>query len=360
MPVHAALLQAGYGRLVRPALFASHSGDPEAVHEAMIAQLARIGRSPAAVAALRLLAGSRGTPVRVAGIRFPGRVGLAAGMDKDGLAAPAWQALGFGFAELGTVTAQAQPGNDRPRVFRLRNSQALINRMGFNNHGARQLHHELSQLGIYRGNGAAGIPLGISIGKTKVVPVTDAVEDYLASFRLVAPHADYVAVNVSSPNTPGLRTLQDGGALAGLLGALTAEAAAGPATPVPIFVKIAPDLTEPQVDEVLAAAHDAGVAGVIATNTTLSRDGLADADAPLADQAGGLSGAPLTIRAREIVRYVTRHTELPVIGVGGVMTADDATALFDLGASLVQLYTGFIYEGPALAARINALTRRNA
>ena len=349
------LVDAGYRGVVRPLLFRSHHGDPEGVHEAMIGDLARFSRSPLAVSAAQLLAGSRGAPVTVAGVDFPGRVGLAAGMDKDSRAVLAWQALGFAFAELGTVTAQAQPGNDKPRVFRLRRSHALINRMGFNNAGAARLHHELSLLGVYRGNDGAGIPIGISIGKTKIVPVEDAVGDYLTSLDLVIPHADYVAINVSSPNTPGLRSLQDGGALLTLLKALV-ERAAGRA---PLFVKIAPDLTEPQIDEVLAAAADAGVAGLIATNTTLARDGIDPAELALAAETGGLSGAPLTRRAREVVGYLTRHTDLPVIAAGGVMTPDDASAMFDLGAPLVQLYTGFIYAGPALPARINALTRRN-
>ena len=353
MSPRVSLIDAGYRAVLRPLLFGSHHGDPEAIHEQMIGALARFSRSPLAVSGTRLLAGSRGAPVRVAGIDFPGRVGLAAGMDKDGRAVLAWEALGFAFAELGTVTAQAQPGNDRPRVFRLRRSKALINRMGFNNAGAARLHHELSLLGVYRGNEDAGIPIGISIGKTKVVPVEDAVDDYLASLDLVVPHADYVAINVSSPNTPGLRSLQDGGALLTLLTALV-ERAAGRA---PLFVKIAPDLTEPQIDEVLAACAEAGVAGLIATNTTLARDGIDPSELALADEAGGLSGAPLTRRAREVVGYLTRHTDLPVIAAGGIMTAADASAMFDLGAPLVQLYTGFVYAGPALPARINALTR---
>ena len=356
------VVDAGYRTIVRPIMFGSHRGDPEAVHDTMIAGLARFSRSPLAISAARLLAGSTGSPVTVAGIRFPGRVGLAAGLDKNGRAVLAWQALGFGFAELGTVTAQAQPGNDKPRVFRLPRSKALINRMGFNNAGAARLHHELSQLGVYRRGGGAGIPIGISIGKTKVVPVEHAVADYLAALALVAPHADYVAVNVSSPNTPGLRSLQDRGALRQLLPALVEQAAGR----VPLFVKIAPDLTEPQIDEVLAAGIDAGVAGLIATNTTLARDGLDPADVALAGEVGGLSGAPLRARAREVVGDLTRPTDLPVIAAGGIMTADDAAAMFDLGAPLVQLYTGFVYGGPALTGRINALepthpmTRRNA
>ncbi|MFT3874841.1 MAG: quinone-dependent dihydroorotate dehydrogenase [Propioniciclava sp.] len=352
------IVEDGYQRLLRPLLFRSHGGDPEKVHEDMIATLGVLAAAPGARDAMRALTRVPAEPVEVAGIRFPGRVGLAAGMDKDGRAALAWQHLGFAFAELGTVTAQAQPGNPKPRVFRAQASRGLVNRMGFNNHGALALANRLAVAGIFRGNGAAGIPLGISIGKTKVVPVQDAVGDYLTSFDHVHPHADYVAVNVSSPNTPGLRTLQDGGAMASLLGALTARAAQlSPADPVPVFVKIAPDLTWPQIDEVLAAASDHGVAGVIATNTTLSREGLAAVDAPLAYEDGGLSGAPLTVRAREVVGYVASHTDLPVMGVGGIMTAGDARAMLDAGARLLQLYTGFIYAGPALVGAINEEVR---
>lgn len=358
MGLPAELLRGGYAGLLRPVLFASHGGDPEAIHEQLIGLLAAIGDTPLLRGILDLVAASSGVATEVAGVRFPNRVGLAAGMDKDGLAARAWASLGFGFAEVGTVTAQAQPGNDRPRVFRLRESHALINRMGFNNHGAGALAQTLAEAGIRRGNGGAGIPIGVSIGKTKLVAVEDAVADYLASLEAVAPHADYVAINVSSPNTPNLRTLQDGGALAGLTAALVARAAELDANPVPIFVKIAPDLSWEQIDEVLASCVAAGIAGLIATNTTLGRDGLAPSDAGLADQAGGLSGAPLTARALEVVRYVAEHTGLPVIGAGGIMTADDGQRMFDAGAALIQLYTGFIYHGPGLIAAINAADTR--
>lgn len=360
MSARATVVEGGYARVLRPLLFAAHGGDPERIHQDMIAALRLLQSTPGLRRAVQALTSVPGDPVTVAGIDFPGRVGLAAGMDKEGHAARAWQHLGFAFAELGTVTARAQPGNPKPRIFRLKDSRALINRMGFNNDGALALANRLAVAGIYRGNRAAGIPIGISIGKTKLVAVEDAVADYLESLRTVAPHADYVAVNVSSPNTPGLRTLQDGGALSTLLSALTAEAAAlSPGdSGVPVFVKVAPDLTDPQLDEVLAAAESAGVAGVIATNTTLARDNLAPADASKAAHAGGLSGAPLTARAREVVGYVSRHTELPVIGVGGIMTADDASALMDAGAQLVQLYTGFIYAGSALIGAINQLATR--
>ncbi|HEY3336918.1 MAG TPA: quinone-dependent dihydroorotate dehydrogenase [Propionicimonas sp.] len=383
MGLPAPLLHAGYSRLVRPALFSSFGGDPEAVHEWMIHTLAGVGSTAPARAAARLFAGSRGRATTVAGVRFPSRVGLAAGLDKDATAVLAWAGLGFGFAELGTVTGRAQPGNDRPRMFRLRESEALINRMGFNNPGAAAVAATLAARNVYRGNGAAGIPIGISIGKTKVVALEDAVEDYLTSLRLLAPHADYIAVNVSSPNTPGLRSLQDAGALAELLAALVAEAAAlatpspprasldaedlplgagpgregwsSPTEPVPVFVKVAPDLTDGQLDEVVATCEGGGAAGLIATNTTLARDGLAAADAARAAQAGGLSGAPLTLRARAVVAHLAARSSLPVIGSGGIMTPADATAMFDAGAELVQLYTGFIYGGPGLAAAINAL-----
>lgn len=368
MGLPATLLDVGYTRLVRPVLFGSYGGDPEAIHERLIELLAGVGSAAPVRALTGLLAGSRGRPATVAGIEFPSRVGLAAGLDKDASAVLAWRGLGFGFAELGTVTGRAQPGNDRPRVFRLRDSKALINRMGFNNPGAAAVAATLAARNVFRGNGAAGLPVGISIGKTKLVELADAGEDYLHSLRLLAPHADYVAVNVSSPNTPGLRSLQDGGALGDLLAALVAESATTVPEeprgtsgvtkghpPLPIFVKVAPDLTEGQLDEVLATCAGTGVAGVIATNTTLARDGLARSDQRLAAEAGGLSGAPLTVRAREVVAYLASHTDLPVIGAGGVMTAADAMALFDAGAQLVQLYTGFIYGGPGLPAAINAL-----
>ncbi len=365
MGLPAGLLDAGYEHLVRPVLFASYGGDPEAIHEQLIELLSGVGSLPPFRALTSLFAGSTGRPARVAGIDFPSRVGLAAGLDKDASAVLAWRGLGFGFAELGTVTGRAQPGNDRPRVFRLPSSRALINRMGFNNPGAAAVAATLAARNVYRGNGAAGLPVGISIGKTKLVPLEDAVGDYLASLRLLAPHADYIAVNVSSPNTPGLRGLQDAAALSELLGALVTEAKVmipepdeGPSsatTNLPIFVKVAPDLTWAQLDEILATCQDLGAAGLIATNTTLARDGLAAADQSRAAEAGGLSGAPLTARAREVVGYVAAHTDLPVVGVGGIMTAADAMAMLDAGADLVQLYTGFIYGGPGLPAAINAL-----
>ena len=355
MSLRSAVLGAGYRSVVRPVLFRAHGGDPELIHESLIRFLGGLG--PSGRAALRLLSGDPTSPVTVAGVRFPGRVGVAAGLDKDGLAVQAWSALGFGFAELGTVTALPQPGNDKPRLYRLRSSRAIINRMGFNNAGAQAMADRLGALGVRRGELTCGIPLGISLGKSKVTPLAEAVPDYLTSLRALAPYADYVAINVSSPNTPGLRTLQDDGLLSELLSALAHEASqpGHPLGPVPIFVKIAPDLTDAQLDGVVQVVTENGGSGVIATNTTLAREGLASADAALAGQAGGLSGAPLTRRALEVVGRVARSTSLPVIGVGGIMTPDDAARMVDAGADLVQVYTGFIYAGNALVAGINAL-----
>ncbi|MEV4489265.1 quinone-dependent dihydroorotate dehydrogenase [Micromonospora coxensis] len=334
-----------FERVVRPGLFRIGGGDAEAAHEWTLRRLAVLSRRPGALAALRARYLVR-APRTVFGVQFPNPVGLAAGMDKNGVALPAWPALGFGFVEVGTVTAHAQPGNPRPRLFRLRDSEAVINRMGFNNAGAEALATRLAALPR-----PLGVPLGISLGKSKVTPLDEAVEDYLASYRALRAHGDYFAVNVSSPNTPGLRSLQDRSHLDALLAALVGEK--------PVLVKIAPDLTEPAIAELLEVCLARGAAGVIATNTTLARDGLAPADRARGAETGGLSGRPLRGRAREVVAFVHAETggRLPVIGVGGILDPDDAARMFDAGASLVQLYTGFIYRGPGLvraAARVAA------
>lgn len=339
-------LRHGY-HVARAGLFRYAGGDAEKIHELTVKTLAK------------LPGGGRGKvadPVTVAGVRFPNRVGLAAGMDKDGLAAHAWARFGFGFVELGTVTAKAQPGNPKPRVFRAIPSHGIVNRMGFNNHSASAMAETLAKKGVKRGNAALGIPMGISIGKSKVTPLEDATDDYLQSLRLLADYADYIAINVSSPNTPGLRSLQAATELSGLLRALTDEASAmNPTSPVPIFVKLAPDLAGDDLTETLAVIRDSAVAGVIATNTTLSRDGLLPADQKLAGEAGGLSGAPLTAKALSFVEHLAANVDLPVMGVGGIMTPADGRRMFDAGAVLLQLYTGFIFEGPALIRGIHEL-----
>lgn len=325
-------------------LFRIGDGDAEAAHEWTLRRLAALSRNRFALAALRRLYAVR-APRRVFGVDFPNPVGLAAGMDKDGRALPAWPALGFGFVEVGTVTRHPQPGNERPRLFRGVRSRAIVNRMGFNNAGADALAARLAQTPV-------PVPLGVSLGKSKVTPLDEAVEDYLYSLRVLRPYADYVAVNVSSPNTPGLRALQDRAALDELLGALRAEAGT-----TPVLVKVAPDLTDHALGELVEVCTARGVAGLIATNTTLSRDGLADADAGLATEAGGLSGRPLTERAREVVTFIAKRTELPVVGVGGILVPEDALRLFDAGASLVQLYTGLVYEGPGLVRAVSRACR---
>ncbi|MET0237711.1 MAG: quinone-dependent dihydroorotate dehydrogenase [Kibdelosporangium sp.] len=343
----------GVYKLIRRGLFRVGGGDAEVAHHRTTAALAKAG--PLLRPVRRVM--SVEAPVTVFGVRFPNPVGLAAGMDKDGTALAAWPALGFGFVEVGTVTAIAQPGNEKPRLFRLRDSEAIINRMGFNNAGAEALAERLQQ------SGRTKVPLGISIGKSKVVPVEQAVEDYRKSLRALYQYGDYFAVNVSSPNTPGLRGLQDRKALSELLAELSLECKAlaerERSSPRPLLVKIAPDLTEDAIAEVLQVCDEHGIGGVIATNTTLGRDGLAAADQHLAGQAGGLSGRPLTERAREVVTFVHKETggRLPIIGVGGILDVGDAARMFDAGASLVQLYTGFIYRGPGLVRRISRSRR---
>jgi dihydroorotate dehydrogenase len=287
------------------------------------------------------------------GLEFSNPIGLAGGFDKNGSYTRELAALGFGFIEVGTVTNQPQPGNPKPRLFRLPKDRALINRLGFNNVGATQVAENLRN---YR----PACVVGVNIGKSRSVAIEDAVADYLASFEAVYEVADYVAVNVSSPNTPNLRELQSAHRLKELLTALqrtNAELAARSSRePKPLLLKIAPDLSESEIEQIVAVAIDANIAGIIATNTTTRRDGL---QTPAAEVQrfgdGGLSGAPLRSRSNEVISLIYNLTggKLPIIGVGGVFTAEDAWAKICAGASLVQLYTGFIYEGPSIARRIN-------
>jgi len=340
-----------YEKLLRPLLFRL---DAERAHELAVDSMALLGRlAPLCrvLEALSRLAPGSFRPVDAFGLRFPNAVGLAAGFDKNASAWPAAAALGFGHVEVGTVTAVAQPGNPRPRVFRYPPQEALINRLGFNNEGSEAVAARLARQAP---RGRRSIPVGINIGKSRVAEVDSAPGDYLASFARLADHADYVVLNVSSPNTPGLRQLQDEVRLRELLAAVTAanrERALRPGgARVPVLLKIAPDLTFPQIDAVIGVAGDFGLDGLVATNTTLERPG------PFARVAetGGLSGAPLRRRSTEIVRYVVRATggRLPVIGVGGVTDAESAAEKLDSGACLVQVYTGMIYRGPFFAAAL--------
>ncbi len=295
--------------------------------------------------------GGAARPVEAFGLRFPNAVGLAAGFDKNGRAWPAAAALGFGHVEIGTVTAKPQPGNPRPRMFRFPAQQAIINRMGFNNDGARAVAKRLRRR---PGPGKRRIPLGINLGKSKAADIDQATQDYLASFTWLADHADYLVLNVSSPNTPGLRQLQEEDRLRELLGAITAANRSRAAQParrrVPLLLKIAPDLTFAQIDRVLDVVFSFGLDGLIAGNTTVERPG----DLAGVDQAGGLSGAPLRRRSTEIITYIVRATagRLPVIGVGGILDPASAGEKMDAGAVLVQVYTGLVYHGPFFAREI--------
>jgi dihydroorotate dehydrogenase len=294
---------------------------------------------------------SAATPVEAMGLTFPNRLGLAAGFDKLGVGYDALAALGFGHVEIGTVTALAQPGNPQPRLFRLPADRAIVNRMGFNNDGASAVAQRLS--------GSTRRPvLGINIGKSKVVPDDDeaaVLADYETSTRLLAPHADYLVVNVSSPNTPGLRNLQAVEKLAPLLEHVRRTADQVRSTPLPLVVKIAPDLADDDVLDVADLAVSLDLDGIIATNTTISRDGLRSTPADIeAAGAGGLSGAPLRERAVEVMRLLRDRVgpDLTLIGVGGISTAEDARERLAAGATLVQAYSGFIYGGPLWPRRI--------
>jgi dihydroorotate dehydrogenase len=326
--------------------------DAETAHERTIAALAVAQGNAAGRGLLRRIAGELPQqPVKLFGLTFPNVLGVAAGFDKNIRAVDGLALLGFGHIEVGTITPRPQAGNPKPRVFRLMADGAIINRMGFPSGGMAAARERL------RAMQTAGRPyvLGISLGKQKETPLAQAADDYVAVLRAVYPYAGYLAVNFSSPNTPELRDLQGRTYLGDLLGMLTAEnkaqAAASGIAPRPLLVKIAPDLTRSELDDILQAALDNGIAGIIATNTTIARDGLRDANR---DQSGGLSGKPLAAMSLEIIEAIARATggTLPIIGVGGIRTADDVRARLDAGAALVQLYTALVYEGPGLAGRI--------
>lgn len=332
---------------LRPFFF---SLDPEQAHRVALTALTVLQKAGAA--AVPPLSDPR-LGQELWGLRFPNPVGLAAGYDKNALTPLAWSALGFGFAELGTITAKAQPGNPKPRIFRLEQDQALINRLGFNNDGAVAVAKRLTQtLPVGR---IHPIPLGFNIGKSKVTPLEEAVADYVESCERLFPFADYLVVNVSSPNTPDLRKLQEAERLQQLLEALNLTnrrlAAQHRTSMKPILVKIAPDLSDEEVVTIAQVAQTTGVSGLIATNTTITRP--ASLLTPI-QQEGGLSGKPIAQRALAVLRLLFRTVEgkLPLIGVGGIFSAEDAYARIRAGASLVQVYTGLIYEGPFLPRRL--------
>lgn len=332
--------------------------DAEKAHHAGFSMIRAAEATGASAVLRRATRPRRSLTTRAMGLDFPSPFGLAAGFDKQGLGTTALADLGFGHVEVGTITGRPQPGNPAPRLFRLVEDRALINRMGFNNDGAAAVAPRLkaTRTTLTRRFGARRPVLGVNIGKTKAVPLEEATADYLVSAQTLAPHADYLVVNVSSPNTPGLRQLQDIEALAPLLSAVRTTADRTTGRHVPLAVKIAPDLADEDVDAVAALAVELGLDGVIATNTTVGRQGLRMPAAEVeAMGAGGLSGAPLRQRSLEVLRRL--RSGLPesvaLVSVGGVATGADVQERLDLGADLVQGYTAFLYEGPFWAARIN-------
>jgi dihydroorotate dehydrogenase len=315
--------------------------DPERAHHLGLASLSALAKLGPANPLLQRVAG---TPTEVMGLHFPNAIGLAAGLDKDGTCIDGLASLGFGFIEIGTVTPRAQPGNPRPRLFRLPESEAIINRMGFNNAGIDAL------IARVKSSPYQGI-LGINIGKNKDTPVELALEDYLMGLRKAYPVASYITVNISSPNTPGLRALQQGDHLDQLLNGLSLEREtlkSKSGRKVPLVVKIAPDLSQEEIESIADSLVRYGIDGIIATNTTSSREGVEQS--ALAKEAGGLSGKPVLEKSNRVVEILARFTQgkLPIIACGGIFKLEDAQRKIDLGASLVQVYSGFIYRGPAL------------
>lgn len=337
-----------YQKVIRPNLFAN---DAEAIHGRTLHALGWASRHEFICDAMESFLAAPALPMDLFGLRFPNPIGLAAGMDKLGEAVPAWAAMGFGFTELGGVTWHAQPGNPAPRVFRAIADEAIVNRMGFNNEGAEALAEKLSSwraLGRWPKH-----PVGINLGKSKITPLETAADDYANSFRVLRELADFFVVNVSSPNTPNLRQLQDKSALDEILTALRQVQNTRPRgqSPKPILVKVAPDLSFEALDEILQLTGPGNISGIVATNTTIARPKTIDAGAQrVYSETGGLSGRPLRARSTEVIRHLYRQSrgKLPIIGVGGVFTADDAWEKVTAGASLLQIYTGLVYQGPTV------------
>jgi dihydroorotate dehydrogenase len=334
-----------YSSILKPVFFKM---DPEKAHHVVIDGLATGGKVPGLTSVMHAMYGVNSSPELSSeqfGLHFPHPIGLAAGLDKNGKAADGFSSIGFGFMEVGTVTPKAQAGNEQPRLFRLPPDEALINRMGFNNDGTAAMAQKLAGRKVKR------IPLAVNIGKNKVTPNELAHEDYRACIRDLYTYGDFFVVNISSPNTPDLRDLQHGEELKNLLGAvrqeISVQAAKSNKQEKPVLVKIAPDMTDEQLELTVASIMESGVSGIIATNTTLSRTGLGHSNK---SEAGGLSGKPLKDRSTEVIRAVYRQTggKLPIIGSGGIFTAQDAYDKIRAGASLVEVYTALIYKGPGL------------
>ncbi len=339
-----------YKRILRPILFL---GDPEKAHEQALALISHAAFVEPILERFFVVEDNR-LQVKLGPLHFPNPVGLAGGFDKNGVAVKSWPGLGFGFIEIGAVTAQGQPGNPKPRLFRLPKDRALINRLGFNNEGAEAIRVRLAAL--RNSGGWPKIPLGINIGRTKGVETKDAAKDFLFTFEALFSYGDFFTLNVSSPNTPQLRDLQGKALLSDLLTVIqekNRELAAKVRTQErPVFVKIAPDMEFSQLDDIIEVAQSRRVAGIIATNATaFMRETLATKT----NEAGGLSGKPLRAKATSFVRHIYRATggRLPIIGVGGIFTAEDAYEKIKAGATAVQILTGFVYEGPAAVKRIN-------
>ncbi len=348
-----------YQLAVRPLLFSTFKADPERVHKQSLALLQAIDAAPTSILAKvtklsfqqSFCRADRQLEQSVFGLKFANPVGLAAGFDKDGIAAGMWQYLGFGFAELGTVTYHPQPGNPQPRLFRLPQDRAALNRMGFNNLGSQAMATALKQ----RDRADFTIPIGINLGKSKITPLEDAAADYLGSFQRLQDLGDYFVINVSSPNTPNLRDLQAIDPLREIFDTLQ-QANQGRK---PILVKIAPDLAWEDIAAVVELSQTYQLAGIIATNTTIDRSQLttkiiAATGKPVTEEHGGISGAPVRQKSTEVIRFIHNQTggKLPIIGVGGIFTADDAWEKITAGASLIQVYTGWTYNGPWMVDRI--------
>lgn len=342
-----------YTHVFRPLLFQLPS---EVAHDLTLAILGRLATHPACLGILREIHTGLNHPVHCMGLEFPNAIGLAAGMDKRAVALPLWEALGFGFCEMGGITRHPQPGNDKPRMFRLTEHEALINRMGFNNPGAKAMAHRLQQ---WRDSGLwPAHPVGMNLGKSKITPLEDAPNDYYESARLLAPFVDFFVVNVSSPNTPQLRELQHGKALADVLEATREGASKGTSghQPPPVLIKIAPDLEDEDIRQLVDTVIHQGVAGIVATNTTLARPHppMNPQSSKLCQESGGLSGQPLRERSTEVIRLIRKAAgpDLTIIGVGGISRPEHVREKLEAGAQLVQIYTSLVYEGPGIVRHL--------